>query len=69
MNKDNVNSTVKITSGANNVSSEPTTTTKTSMTKDGKMVVEVTTVFEVNDPDKVFGMEGEGVTMSLDTQN
>ncbi len=69
MNKDNVKATNKILTGKESLTSEPKTITKTTMTKDGKMIVEVTTTFEVADPDKVFGMKGEGVTMSLDTHN
>ena len=67
MNSDKVESKATVTSGE--VVGEPKTSTKTTKTKDGKLVVEVTTTFEVDNPDEIFSLEGSGITMSLDTQN
>ena len=67
MNSDKVESKATVTSGE--VVGEPKTSTKTNKTKDGKLVVEVTTTFEVDNPDEIFSLEGSGITMSLDTQN
>ena len=67
MNSDKVESKATVTGG--NVVGEPRTSTTTTKTDDGKMVVEVTTVFEVDNPDEVFSLEGSGITMSLESTN
>lgn len=67
MNSDKVESKAKIVCGE--VNGEPKTSTKTTKTKDGKMVVEVTTVFVVENPDEIFSLEGSGITMSIETVN
>lgn len=67
MNSNEVTSKSKIVKG--NVKGEPKTITKTRKTDDGKMIVEVTTIFEVADPDQVFSINGEGITMTLESSN
>jgi hypothetical protein len=67
MDKDHIKSEAKVTGGK--ATSKPETTTKTKMTKDGKMIVEVTTIFEVDNPDEVFSLKGSGITMTVDTVN
>lgn len=67
MNRDSIRSNAKVHSGK--IAGEARTSTKTRLNDDGTMTVEVTTVFEVDNPDEIFSLEGSGIMMSLETQN
>ncbi len=68
MDAKHVKAVAKVTKGTRAIVGTPVTKTKTR--KKGKnVVVEVTTTFEVENPEKVFALKGSGITMSLEAQN
>ncbi len=67
MDPKNITSTATV--GRGRVAVDPKTTTNARRLENGNMVVEVTTVFEVEDPDEVFSLNSSGISMTVETVN
>lgn len=67
MDSNNVKTTVKVENSE--VVGAPRAATTVTKTDDGAAIVEIKTTFIVDDPEKVFSLQGAGITMSFESQN
>lgn len=68
MDSNHIKAVANVTKGKSSIIGTPTTKTETHK-KGENLVVEVTTTFEVENPEDVFSLDGSGITMSLEASN